>query len=79
MGKQREYVDEEIIKKKKQIQAVGSDLTSVIGSLSVLIQTKLPRVNSCRTAFSKFTKNVGYRFTYFWFVNIAFGMTFPLY
>ena len=51
MGKQREYVEEEIIEKQKQIQVAAGDLKCVIDSLSVLIQTKLPGVNSCPTAF----------------------------
>lgn len=65
------------LKRKNKFRLLQSiDVKGVIDSLSVLIQTNLRRVNSCLTGSSKFTKNVGCRFTSFWYyINIAFGIT----
>ena len=51
--------------KTKQIQAAAGDLKGIIDSPSVLIQTKLPRVNSCRTAFLQIYEKCGFSFYIF--------------
>ena len=51
--------------KTKQIQAAAGDLKGIIDSSSVLIQTKLPRVNSCRTAFLQIYEKCGFSFYIF--------------